>query len=195
MGRTDHGIGKNHRRRSHARRIGAGTPVGRPDFVREIEFFLRACPGPPVASQGLRIAALQPVVGIPGLEDGWPEGTLGGTGAGARLGDGYLRTIDHVARVFRCRPAYLSESSKTHGYSYREALRWIRFLHGRALCAEGVTAEEVVRRLRFRGSADMSRFTRRLIGKTSRQCPTLPLGFWVRMGVQRVFPRTRETER
>ena len=172
-----------------ARRIGSFKPDGQHEFVREIELFLRACPGPTVARGGLRRAALQPVEGIPGLEDGRREGTLDGTGARAGRGgrDGYLWTIGHVAEVLHCRPAYLSEASKDHGYSYSEALRWIRFLHGRALRAEGISAEEVARRLAFHDLAGMGRFTHRLTGKSPKELPTLPLGLWVRMGVEKAF--------
>ena len=37
-------------------------------FVTAIGPFLKACPGPPLAQAGLRIAALQPVKGIAGLD-------------------------------------------------------------------------------------------------------------------------------
>lgn len=37
-------------------------------FVEEISLFLDACPGPPLARTGLRIAALQAVEGIPELQ-------------------------------------------------------------------------------------------------------------------------------
>lgn len=37
-------------------------------FVEEISLFLDACPGPPLAKTGLRIAALQAVEGIPELQ-------------------------------------------------------------------------------------------------------------------------------
>lgn len=37
-------------------------------FVETVALFLDACPGPPLARTGLRMAALQSVEGIPGLQ-------------------------------------------------------------------------------------------------------------------------------
>ena len=51
--------------------------------------------------------------------------------------------------------------------------------------------EDVAPRLAFHDAAGVSRFAHRLTGKSPKQLPTLPLGLWVRMGMERVFLRTR----
>lgn len=44
-------------------------PAGDHGFQDAVEYFVRACPGPPLAEQGLRMVAYQRVPGIVGLED------------------------------------------------------------------------------------------------------------------------------
>ena len=39
-------------------------------FQEAVEFFIRACPGPPLAMRGLRMVAYQRIRGISELEDG-----------------------------------------------------------------------------------------------------------------------------
>lgn len=45
-------------------------PAGDHGFQEAAEYLIRACPGPPLAEQGLRMVAYQRVPGIVGLEDG-----------------------------------------------------------------------------------------------------------------------------
>ena len=150
-------------------------------FVNSIDLFLEACPGPPLAKQGLRLAALQPVKGISRLDSrvsGASE--LRGSDAGP-----YLSSVRRVGKRVGCRPAYLSRSAGKHGYSFARALRWIRFLHAMALLTEGCRVETY--RLGFSDIAGWSRFTKRLVGRSRKQLPVVPLDVWVRKAVTDVF--------
>lgn len=175
----------------------------RPSFAEEIKFFLNACPGPAVARHGLHIAAFQEVRGIPRLvptrEDDEPrEVSKPRRGSGQGEGDrSYLSEVAEVAELIGCRSGYLSEAALRHGYQDSRALRWIRFLHGMALRAEGVSALTLVMRLGFADLAGWNRSTRRLVGRTPRQLPSLPIDYWVRRAVDDLFlsPATTETER
>lgn len=162
-------------------------------FGEEIEFFLKACPGPAVARRGLYHAAFQRVRGIPGLErSGQGDGLRRGSERRSRSGEGggegpYLRRLSEIAEFLGCRPAYLTEAALRHGYQYSRALRWIRFLHGTALRATGVDVLGLAMRLGFSDVAGWSRFTKRLVGRTPSQLPNLPLRYWVRRAVDDVF--------
>ena len=92
MDRTGDGTGRIGWTGDRARRIGSFKPDGQHEFVREIELFPLACPGLPMARRGLRLAALRPVEGIPGLEDGRCGETVYGAATRAGTGgrDGYL---------------------------------------------------------------------------------------------------------
>lgn len=68
-----------------------------------------------------------------------------------------------IAKRVGCRRAYLSEAALRHGFQYSRAVRWIRFLHGMALRAEGVGALTLAMRLGFSDLAGWNRFTRRLV--------------------------------
>jgi len=169
-----------------------------PRFVDEMALFLQACPGPPAAKIGLTRVAFQRVPGIPGLSTCMQPPTGPGTALpthdavplGEEAGDEpvrYLRSVVEVAKALHCRSAYLSRVALSHGYSYSRALRWIRFLHAMALQAEGYRTETLVRRLGFGDVGGWSRFTSRLIGRSPRQLPVLPLSLWVRKAVDDVF--------
>ena len=162
-------------------------------FYEEMEFFLSACPGPAVVTHGLRLVAFQKVRGIQGLEssgkgnEAWAaaEHRRGSEqGAGDR---GYLHRVVEIAKRVGCRRAYLSEAALRHGFQYSRAVRWIRFLHGMALRAEGVGALTLSMRLGFSDLAGWNRFTRRLVGRTPSQLPNVPLDYWVRRAVDDVF--------
>lgn len=152
-------------------------------FVNSIDLFLEACPGPPLAKQGLRMAALQSVKGISRLD------SKVSVASGLRESDAgpYLSSVRQIAKRVRCRPAYLSRSAGTHGYSFARALRWIRFLHAMALLTEGCRVETVAYRLGFSDIAGWSRFTKRLLGRSRKQLPVVPLDVWVRKAVTDVF--------
>ena len=151
-------------------------------FVNSIDLFLEACPGPPLAKQGLRPAALQPVKGISRLDSKVSVASERESEAGP-----YLSSVRQIAKRVRCRPAYLSRSAGKHGYSFARALRWIRFLHAMALLAEGCRLETVAYRLGFSDIAGWSRFTKRLVGRSRKQLPVVPLDVWVRKAVDDVF--------
>ena len=142
-------------------------------FAKRIDFFLTACPGPPLARHALSIAALQPVRGIAEL--------------GPENGNEYLASTTQVAKRAKCRPEYLYRAASTHGYSFAQALRWIRFLHAMALLAEGCRVETLANRLGFSDIAGWSRFTKRLVGRSRSQLPVVPLDYWVRKAVDDVF--------
>lgn len=103
-------------------------------FQEGFESYLRACPGPALAEKGLRLAAYQPVTGIPWLE---PSALRrDGNGRSVRpLGSAgrYLRSISDIAAQVNCQPSYLSDAALRRGYSYSRALRWLRFFHGLCL--------------------------------------------------------------
>ena len=142
-------------------------------FVTEIEFFLTACPGPPPARHALRIAALQPVKGIPGLD--------------VQNGTGYLASTRQLTERLNVGPAYLGRGAKAHGYSFTRALRWIRFLHAIALLTEECRVETMAYRVGFSDIAGWSRFTKRLVGRSRSQLPVVPLDHWVRKAADDVL--------
>lgn len=162
-------------------------------FDEEVSFFLNACPGPAVVKHGLRLVAFQEVRGIRGLEsaeegDELQTSTEYGRGSGHRGVDRrYLHRVAEIAKRVGCRPAYLSEAALRHGFHYSRAVRWILFLHGMALRAEGVGALTLAMRLGFSDLAGWSRFTTRLTGRTPNQLPNLPLEMWARRAVDDVF--------
>lgn len=174
----------------------------RRSFAEEIKFFLNACPGPSVPRRGLYHAAFQRVRGIPDLDQSGPhDELLGDSERRGSSGDGrgegsYLRKVAEIAECVGCRPAYLTEAALRHGFQYSRALRWIRFLHGMALHAKGVSGLTLAMRLGFSDVAGWSRFTRRLVGRTPSQLPNLPLEYWVRRAVEEVFlfPANLRTE-
>ena len=145
-------------------------------FPDSIKLFLDACPGPRQARTALRIAAFQPVKGIPGLAP-----------ADRSHENRYMTSTPQIAKRLECRPAYLARVGRTHGYSFPRALRWIRFLHGVTLLAEGASVETLTYRLGFSDKAGWSRFTKRLVGRGWAQLPAVPLDYWVRKGVDDVF--------
>lgn len=153
-------------------------------FQKAVEFFVRACPGPYLAVQGLRMVAYQRIRGIPGLEDGAGQ-TYRIDTSGARTR--YIASIAEVGKRLKCRPAYLSQSALRRGYSYSRALRWVRFCHGVALRAAGVESDRAASRIGFSDPSGWTRFTRALVGKGPSQLPRLPLEFWVRRAVEDVY--------
>ena len=157
-------------------------------FVETIRPFLTACPGPPLAAKGLRIAALQQVDGIPGL-DGRDRAPHTHFSRDRRLAgeDRYLRTVREIAERVNWNPRSLSEAARRHGYRYSHALRWIRFLHFLALNAEGCGADQAAYRLGFHDVAGLTRSCRALHGRTLRQLPSVELSLWVRWGIEDVF--------
>lgn len=82
-------------------------------FVNAIDLFLEACPGPPLAQLGLRLAALQPVKGIRGFDSKVSVASERESDAGP-----YPSSVRQIAKRVRCRPAYLSRSAGKHGYSF-----------------------------------------------------------------------------
>ncbi len=168
-------------------------------FTETIGLFLDACPGPPLARTGIRIAAFQPVKGIPELyASSYPDrppvvrSQSGGGGGGGgedsfACTHRYLASATQVARRMKCRPAYLSKAAGKHGYSFSRALRWVRFLHGMALLGDGHRVDTVAWRLGFNDVAGWSRFTTRLVGRSPSQLPVLPLALWVRKAVNDVY--------
>ena len=160
-------------------------------FVTAIGPFLEACSGPPLAQAGLRMAALQPVKGIPGLDSNVSVASeRGESDAGS-----YLWSARQIGDRLNCSAEYLTRAAGKHGYSFARALRWIRFLHGMALLAEECRVETVAYRLGFSDIAGWSRFTKRLVGRSPRQLPKVPLEIWIRKAVDDVFfgvPASRE---
>ena len=152
-------------------------------FVTAIGLFLEACPGPPLAQAGLRIAALQPVKGIPGLGGKAPAASE----RGESDADSYLSSARQIGDRLECRAEYLCRAAGKHGYSFTRALRWMRFLHAMALLAEGCRVETVAYRLGFSDIAGWSRFTKRLVGRSRSQLPVVPLELWVRKAMDDVF--------
>lgn len=114
------------------------------------------------------------------------ESTLSGRKGGGGKED-YLGSVVAVGNRLNVRPGYLSETAVRHGFSYSKALRWIRYLHGVALLAQGLRLDDVAWRLGFCDVAGWSRFTKRLLGRSPSQLPTLPLEWWVRKAVDDVF--------
>ena len=163
-------------------------------FDEDIRFFLNACPGPAVVKHGLHLVAFQKVPGIPPPAAGRDENEGQGVADHGAKNDGedggcreYLRTVSRVAGLVGCRQQYLSEAARRHGYHYSRALRWIRFLHGMALRERGVGRLTVALSLGFSDVAGWSRFTRRLVGRTPSQLPSLPLHWWVRRAIDDLF--------
>lgn len=151
------------------------------DFREVIEFFIRACPGPPLAERGLRIVAYQRIPGIVGLEDGSSD-IRGGVEV-----RGYIASVKNVAKRLNCSPQYLSQSALRRGYSYSRALRWLRFCHGTALRSSGLHTDRCSWRIGFGDPSGWTRFTQALLGKGPSQLPKLPLEFWVRRAVEDVY--------
>ena len=161
--------------------------ITRSGFREAFALFLDACPGPPLAKAALYAAAFQEVEGLPG-----PRASKVRNGAAVRRGqslepEGYLRSVIDVAQRVKCRPAYLSKAALLHGYMFSRALRWVRFLHGVALLAQGDRLDAVAWRLGFNDVAGWSRFTRRLVGRNPRQLPAVPFEFWVRKAIDDVY--------
>lgn len=142
-------------------------------FHDAIEPFLRACPGPAIAQKGLRIMAYQHVTGIPDLE---------GSGQGSSL-----RTVKDISRAVYCTPGHLTRVARNLGYSYGSAVRWITLFHAIALKREEYRWQTVGRNLGFSDSSGLTRFTKRLVGKTPTQLPDMPLEHWAMEGRARVF--------
>lgn len=159
------------------------------NFVEIVRPFLAACPGPPLAAKGLRIAALQHVDGIPGLcvvrQRQANEVQASGDALLRELR--YLRTVGDIAERVSWNPASLSEAARRHGYRYSHALRWIRFLHVTALLAEGFPTDRAAYRVGFHDVAGLTRFAQALHGRTLRQLPKVDLSAWVRWAIEDVF--------
>lgn len=167
---------------------GRGHWTDQRPFVELIEPFLAVCPGPPLAAWGLRLAALQRVEGIQGLQ----STGVGGTGSNHRRNDGgplYLRSVAGIANEVGVRPGYLTESALRRGYEYSKALRWIRFLHGRALYEQGIRSDNLARRVGFSDHAGWTRFVNALGGATPSQLPPLPLAAWVDRAIEETYER------
>ena len=157
-------------------------------FQEGVESYLRACPGPALAEQGLRLAAYQRVAGIPWLEPSALRGEGNGRSVRSRGGAGrYLRSISDIAAQVNCRPSYLSDAALRRGYSYSRALRWLRFIHGLCLRETRTPVLDMVWSLGFSDPSGWTRFTKTLIGKTPRQIPRAPMEFWVRMAIEHVY--------
>ncbi len=160
-------------------------------FAEAIKSFLTACPGPPLAQAGLHMAALQAVKGISELD---PKGSAAFERGESDAGS-YLWSARQIGDRLNCSAEYLTRAAGKRGYSFARALRWIRFLHAMALLAEECRVETVAYRLGFSDIAGWSRFTKRLVGRSPRQLPVVPLEIWVRKAVDDVFfgvPASRE---
>ena len=162
-----------------------GLPTREHEFQVVVEYFIRACPGPPPAEQGLRMVAYQRVPGIVGLEDRTSSALGVSDVSGER--EGYFHSVEAVGARLEVRPAHLSQSALRRGYSYSTALRWIRFLHGQALRAGGATPLQAVWRIGFSDPSGWTRFVRALVGKGPRELPRVPLGFWGLRAVEDVY--------
>lgn len=106
----------DHRAASGLRAAPPAPPTRRSDartFQEAIELFVRACPGPPLAEQGLRLVAYQGVPGIPGLDPAAAGSDIGPTPVAKRAETGsegrYFASVVQVASRLRVRPAYLSQ--------------------------------------------------------------------------------------
>ena len=152
-------------------------------FHEAIEYFIRACPGPLVAEQGLRIAAYQRIRGIVELKDG-SAARRHGLDAERKP---YVRSLRAVANELPVSAGSLSASARRRGYSYSKALRWIRFLHVIAMREEGVPALQAIWWAGFSDPSGWTRFVQTLVGKGPSQLPRVPLGFWVRWAVEAVY--------
>ena len=102
-------------------------------------------------------------------------------------GGRYVASVVGVAERLNCRPAYLSQSASRLGYSYSNALRWLRFCHGIALRAAGEPSLESAWRTGFSDPAGWTRFTKALVGKSPKQLPRLDIEFWVRRAIEDVY--------
>lgn len=165
-------------------------------FPDRVRLFLDACPGPPMLRVALRVAALQPVAGIPGIEthetgpSGLQSSVFGkysGKGGTSEKSGRYLSTVVQVGERLAVCPKYLSKAARQHGYSFSHALRWARHLHAVTLLEEGERADRIAWRLGFNDYAGWSRFTERLLGRSPRQLPVLPLRYWVNKAIEDVF--------
>ena len=99
----------------------------------------------------------------------------------------YLSTIIQVGERLRVCPKYLSKTALQHGYSFSHALRWARHLHAVALLEEAERADRIAWRLGFNDYAGGSRFTARLLGRSPKRLPLLPLEYWVNKAIEDVF--------
>ena len=117
------------------------------------------------------------------------EGITGTESYDRRLGGRreYLRSIARVADEIRVRPGYLSESALRRGYQYSRALRWIRFLHGKALHDQGIRSDTLALRIGFADPAGWTRFVKALNGAAPGDLPPLPLGVWVERAIEDVY--------
>ena len=157
-------------------------------FAELIERFIEACPGPYLAIKGLRLMAHQRVEGIAALELDGKEAQGSREERGVRGRQGYLWSVREIARQLRgVRPGYLSESALRKGYQYSRALRWIRFLHGKALVDRGIRGDVMARRLGFSDPAGWTRFVNALVGSTPTQLTPLPLAAWVERAIEDVY--------
>ncbi len=84
-------------------------------------------------------------------------------------------------------PKYLSKAALQHGYSFSHALRWARHLHAMALLEEEKRSDRIAWRLGFNDYAGWNRFTVRLLGRSPRQLPVLPLEYWAKKAIEDVF--------
>ena len=67
------------------------------------------------------------------------------------------------------------------------ALRWVRFLLGIELRRQGRGGKTIAKRLGMPDPASWTRFVQRLIGRSPKQLPDLPIEDWARVGVARVY--------
>ena len=99
----------------------------------------------------------------------------------------YLSSTKEIAKLLKCRPAYLTKAAAKQGYSFSRAVRWIRFLHAIALLAGGCRVETMLWRLGFSDAAGWHRFCTRLVGRSPGRLPGLPMELWVRKAVDDVY--------
>lgn len=151
-------------------------------FQQAMECFVRACPGPLLAEHGLRITAYQRIPGIQELEDG-----IAAQHRIDALEGPCVSSVMAAAGRLGVRPDYLSQAAQRRGYSYSKALRWIRFFHGVALRAAGVSALHAAWQIGFSDPSGWTRFVQALVGKAPSQLPNVPLGFWIRRAVEDVY--------
>lgn len=67
------------------------------------------------------------------------------------------------------------------------AVRWVRFLLGIELRRQGRGGKTIAKRLGMPDPASWTRFVQRLIGRSPKQLPDLPIEDWARVGVARVY--------
>ncbi len=135
-----------------------------------------------MAEKGLRMMAYQDIKGIPLPERVDLHFQKQNSEGGRKMG-----SMKDVAGALFCSPGHLSRLARERGYSYSKAVRWIRFLLGAYLLRQSRSSKAVAWRLGFADSASWCRFTKRLVGKTPKQLPKLPLEDWAREAVFQVF--------